>query len=65
MKNNRLHLLDTVRGITVLSMVLYHTLWDVVYIYGVSRLPTKVVFICRLFLAFSVDVFVLNGLFSL
>lgn len=34
MKNNRLHLLDTVRGITVLSMVFYHTLWDVVYIYG-------------------------------
>ncbi|MBQ2746820.1 MAG: DUF1624 domain-containing protein [Clostridia bacterium] len=34
MKNNRLHLLNTVRGIAVLSMVLYHTLWDVVYIYG-------------------------------
>ncbi len=33
-KKNRLPLLDTVRGITVISMVIYHTMWDLVYIYG-------------------------------
>ncbi len=32
----RLYLLDTVRGITLLSMILYHTLWDLVYIYRVN-----------------------------
>ncbi len=35
-KKPRLYLLDTVRGITLLSMILYHTLWDLVYIYGVN-----------------------------
>lgn len=33
-RKNRLPLLDTVRGITVISMVIYHTMWDLVYIYG-------------------------------
>ncbi len=33
-KKNRIPLLDTVRGITVISMVMYHTMWDLVYIYG-------------------------------
>lgn len=29
---NRLHLLDTIRGITLCSMMLYHLSWDLVYI---------------------------------
>jgi len=28
----RYNLLDTIRGITIISMILYHTLWDFVYI---------------------------------
>lgn len=35
-KKPRLYLLDTVRGITLLSMILYHTLWDLAYIYGIN-----------------------------
>lgn len=34
--NNRLHLLDTIRGITILSMIIFHTVWDLVYIYGIN-----------------------------
>ncbi|MBQ7858582.1 MAG: DUF1624 domain-containing protein [Faecalibacterium sp.] len=30
----RLHLLDTVRGATLLSMILYHASWDAVYLFG-------------------------------
>lgn len=30
--NGRLHLLDTIRGITLVSMILYHFSWDLVYI---------------------------------
>ncbi len=33
-KRNRIPLLDTVRGITVISMVIYHAMWDLVYLYG-------------------------------
>lgn len=33
---SRYHLLDTIRGITVISMVLYHLIWDLVYICGVK-----------------------------
>jgi uncharacterized membrane protein len=36
MENNRLHLLDTIRGITVISMVFYHALWNLVYMHGVK-----------------------------
>ncbi len=32
----RLHLLDTLRGITVISMVIYHALWNLAYLQGVS-----------------------------
>ena len=38
MKNSALrqHGLDTVRGITLLSMIAYHASWDLVYLYGVD-----------------------------
>ncbi len=32
----RLHLLDTIRGITIISMVIYHALWNLAYLQGVS-----------------------------
>ena len=32
----RYHLLDTLRGITLISMMLYHTVWDIVYIFGIN-----------------------------
>ena len=34
--HDRLHLLDSLRGITLVSMILYHAAWDLVYIYGVK-----------------------------
>ena len=30
----RYHILDEIRGITLCSMILYHTVWDLVYIFG-------------------------------
>ena len=35
-KSNRLELLDAIRGITIISMIIFHTLWDLVYIYNVD-----------------------------
>jgi len=32
--NQRLHLLDALRGLTVLSMIAYHALWSMVNLYG-------------------------------
>ena len=32
----RYHLLDNLRGLTFISMVLFHTMWDLVYIFGVD-----------------------------
>lgn len=32
----RYHILDEIRGINLLSMILYHTTWDLVYIFGVD-----------------------------
>lgn len=34
MQKNRLHLIDEYRGFVVLNMIAYHTIWDLVYIYG-------------------------------
>ena len=34
-KKQRLHALDSIRGITILSMIAYHTMWDFVYMFGV------------------------------
>lgn len=31
----RYHLLDVIRGITLISMIAYHTAWDLVYMFGV------------------------------
>ena len=33
-KIERCALLDTLRGLTVISMVLYHTMWDLCYLFG-------------------------------
>lgn len=35
MQGQRYHLLDALRGITIISMIVYHGLWDVVYILDV------------------------------
>lgn len=35
-KSNRLELLDAIRGITIISMIIFHTLWDLVYIYNID-----------------------------
>lgn len=35
-KSNRYELLDSIRGITLLSMIFYHGAWDLVYLYGVK-----------------------------
>lgn len=35
-EGRRYGILDTVRGITLLSMILYHAAWDLVYLYGVK-----------------------------
>ncbi len=32
----RYHLLDVIRGVTIISMILYHASWDLVYIAGVD-----------------------------
>lgn len=37
-KVSRLGGLDTIRGITLLSMILYHTCWDLVFLFG-KRIP--------------------------
>lgn len=35
-KKNRYHLLDVLRGANLISMILYHGTWDLVYLYGVD-----------------------------
>lgn len=35
-RSGRLHALDSLRGLTLLSMIDYHAMWDVVYLFGVS-----------------------------
>lgn len=32
----RIHLLDTIRGFTIVSMVAFHTVYDLVYLYGIN-----------------------------
>ena len=36
LQKQRYHLLDTLRGITLISMIVYHGTWDLVYLYGVD-----------------------------
>ena len=33
-RRQRLALLDSVRGLTLISMILYHAVWDAVYLLG-------------------------------
>jgi len=33
---NRCHLLDSIRGLAVINMVLFHAIWDLVYIFGMK-----------------------------
>lgn len=35
-RHRRSGLLDTIRGVTVINMVLYHAIWDLVFIFGVN-----------------------------
>lgn len=35
-KPGRLHLIDTIRGLTLVSMILYHACWDAVYMIGAN-----------------------------
>lgn len=35
-KANRLALLDFIRGLNLISMILYHAMWDLVYMFGVN-----------------------------
>ena len=41
-KKERLHLFDGVRGLCILGMVLYHALFDGVYVYGLFFVPQAV-----------------------
>ena len=34
-EKQRLHALDAIRGITLISMIAYHAMWDLVYMFGV------------------------------
>lgn len=36
LKKQRYHFLDTLRGLTLISMIIYHGTWDLVYLYGVD-----------------------------
>ena len=33
---NRLQLLDSLRGLLIISMIIYHGVWDIVYVFGVE-----------------------------
>ncbi len=36
MQKERFELLDNLRGVTLISMILYHAMWDLVYMFGVN-----------------------------
>ena len=36
MKRTRYEILDSIRGLTLISMILYHAVWDMVYIFGIN-----------------------------
>lgn len=36
LRKQRYHLLDALRGLTLISMIVYHGTWDLVYLYGVD-----------------------------
>ncbi len=33
---NRCQILDTIRGVTVLNMIAFHAIWDLVYLFGIK-----------------------------
>lgn len=33
---DRCHLLDSIRGLTVINMILFHAVWDLVYLFGIK-----------------------------
>ena len=33
----RYHLLDELRGLDLISMMLYHGMWDVVFLFGITQ----------------------------
>ena len=35
-KSKRLHLLDALRGLTLISMIRYHAMWNLVHLYGID-----------------------------
>ena len=42
MERRRYQVLDTIRGCALVSMILYHTSWDLVYLFGrVSAGPSS------------------------
>jgi len=42
MKSNRYGILDAVRGFSIISMVLFHAAWDLVYIYGLNATEYRI-----------------------
>ena len=34
--NKRLHLLDALRGVTLISMTVFHGMWNLVYLFGMK-----------------------------
>ena len=35
-KENRYEIVDSFRGLTMISMIVYHTIWDLVYIFNIN-----------------------------
>lgn len=59
-KKKRYHILDSIRGITLISMIAFHTVWDLVYIFDVdwAWFETPIAYIwqqsiCWVFIALS------------
>ena len=69
-KNERYHLFDTVRGLCILGVVIYHALFDCVYVFGLFSISEEILqpvfyvrdFGCLLFvmLAFTAFLFLLR-----
>ena len=41
-KNERYHLFDTVRGLCILGVVIYHALFDCIYVFGLLAVSTEI-----------------------
>ena len=57
--DSRYHFLDSIRGLTLISMILYHLVWDLMYLFGKNHIfPVEAVYywqqsICRTFILLS------------